>query len=134
MTFVDTFGVPALSFAYLSGLSLLLQQTRWRSLFSPIAAVGQMALTNYILQSLISTLLFYSYGLGLSSKASPLQVVGLTVLIYALQIPFSNLWMRHFHYGPLEWLWRSLTYRRLQPFCRSREETSHKETTVKEHV
>lgn len=134
ITFVDTFGVPALSFAYLSGLSLLLQQTRWRSLFSPIAAVGQMALTNYILQSLISTLLFYSYGLGLSSKASPLQVVGLTVLIYALQIPFSNLWMRHFHYGPLEWLWRSLTYRRLQPFRRSREETSHKEAMVKEHV
>ena len=77
-----------------------------------------MALTNYLLQSVICTLLFYSYGLGLFGKVGHAAGIGLTLVIYLLQIPFSRWWMQRFQYGPAEWLWRSLTYLKLQPMRR----------------
>lgn len=76
----------------------------------PVAAAGRMALTNYLLQSVICTLLFYGYGLGLYDTVGIAQGVGLTVLIWLVQVVLSTLWLARFQYGPMEWLWRSLTY------------------------
>ncbi len=75
-----------------------------------LAAVGRMALTNYVLQSLFMNVLFQSFGLGLWSKLTRWQVFGIVCALFAAQVAFSSLWLRAFAMGPLEWLWRRLTY------------------------
>jgi uncharacterized protein len=113
-------GAPALTFFYVATIVLFVQPEPaggglGLELFSPLAFVGRMALTNYLLQTLICTTIFYSYGFGLYASIGPLAGLGLTVLIYLAQIPFSVQWLRFFRFGPMEWLWRSLTYGKLQP-------------------
>jgi uncharacterized protein len=80
-----------------------------------LAAVGQMALTNYLLQTVLCTTFFYGWGLGWFGYLQPYQLMYVVVVVGALQLLASPLWLRCFRYGPMEWLWRSLTYRRLQP-------------------
>jgi uncharacterized protein len=106
---------PALAFTYISVLLLLWQRPVWKRLLSVLAPVGRMALTNYLLQSLICTTLFYSYGFGLYGKVSPSVGLLLTVAIFLVQIPLSAWWLRRFRFGPMEWVWRSLTYGKPQP-------------------
>jgi uncharacterized protein len=108
-------GAPALCFFYASAIVLLVQKDVWRKRLRPLAAVGRMALTNYLLHSVICTLIFNGYGFGQFGKVGPALGFLLTIVIYAVQIPFSILWLRRFRFGPMEWLWRSLTYGKLQP-------------------
>lgn len=82
---------------------------RW---LQPVANAGRMALTNYITQSVACTLLLYGYGLGWHGKVGIAQGIGLTVLIWVVQVILSCLWLKWFQYGPLEWVWRVLTYGR----------------------
>jgi len=110
-----TFGVPGLCFFYVAVLTLLFRNPAWRGWLAPLGAVGRTALSNYLLQSVICTTIFYSYGLGLYGKVGPALGLALTALIFALQIPLSMWWLRRFRFGPAEWLWRTLTYGRLQP-------------------
>ena len=79
-----------------------------------------MALTNYLMHSIICTTLFLSYGFGLFSKITAWQGVVLTIVIFGIQIYYSKVWLKYFNYGPFEWLWRSLTYGRLMNFRKSR--------------
>jgi uncharacterized protein len=72
-----------------------------------------MALTNYLMQSVICTTIFYSYGGGLYGRVGPLLDLPLAILIYGLQVPFSKWWLSSHRYGPMEWVWRRLTYGRL---------------------
>jgi uncharacterized protein len=74
-----------------------------------------MALTNYLLQSLIGTTLFYGYGLGLAGQMGRLGTMATALLVFAAQAYLSLLWLKRFRYGPMEWLWRNLTYRSRQP-------------------
>jgi uncharacterized protein len=111
----DSIGVPALSLGYASTLALLFLRPEWRSRLHPFGAIGRMALTNYLLQSVICSMIFNSYGLGLYGTMNPLTGLGLTVLIYGLQVPFSVWWLRRYEYGPMEWLWRKLTYGVMRP-------------------
>jgi len=108
-------GAPALSFFYASAILLLFQRSGWRKRLAPLAAVGRTALSNYLLQSIIGTTIFYSYGLGLYGGMGRPAGLALTLLIFALQIPLSLWWVRRFRFGPVEWLWRTLTYGKLQP-------------------
>jgi len=108
-------GAPALCFFYASVIVLLVQKDAWRKRLRPLAAVGRMALTNYLLQSVICTMIFNGYGFGQFGKVGPALGILLTIVIYAVQIPFSVLWLRRFRFGPMEWLWRSLTYGKAQP-------------------
>ncbi len=108
-------GSLALSLFYASSIVLLVQREMWKRWATPFAAVGRVALTNYLLQTLICTTIFYGYGLGLYGKVGALYGFGLSVLIYALQILMSVWWIRRFRFGPAEWLWRTLTYGKLQP-------------------
>lgn len=110
----QTFGAPALSLFYISSLILLAQQATWRQRLAPLAAVGRMALTNYLMHTVICTTLFYGYGLGLYGQVGLALGVLLTLVIYTAQIPLSNWWLARFRYGPMEWLWRTLTYGRWQ--------------------
>lgn len=101
--------------AYASGLVLLAQDPRWHARLLPLAAVGRTALSNYLLQTLICTTIFYGYGLGLYGQIGPAVGIALTLVIFGLQVPLSNWWVKRFRFGPFEWLWRSLTYGKLQP-------------------
>jgi uncharacterized protein len=114
----QTVGAPALSLFYMSSIVLLTQRETWRRLLQPLASVGRMAITNYLLQTVICTTLFYGYGFGLYGQVGIAAGVLLTLVIYAVQIPFSAWWLRRFHFGPVEWLWRSLAYGRWQPMRR----------------
>ena len=111
-------GAPLLMLAYVSILCLLAQNPAWGKRLGVLAPVGQMALTNYLTQSIVCTLIFYGYGLGFLGKMGAAAGIGLTAVIYLLQIPFSHWWMKRFRYGPAEWLWRSLTYLKPQPMMR----------------
>jgi uncharacterized protein len=78
-----------------------------------LAAVGRMALSNYLLQSILCTTLFEGWGLGLFGKLDRFALLGVVASVWVLQLAVSPLWLRRFRFGPAEWLWRSLTYGRL---------------------
>ena len=111
---LETIGNLALSFFYASALILLAQRHAWKSRLAPLAAVGRMALSNYLFQSFVCTIVFYSYGSGLFGKVGPAGGLALSVAIYSVQVPLSLSWLRHFRFGPMEWVWRSLTYAKPQ--------------------
>ncbi len=106
-----TLGSPALGFGYLTGLSLCLTPSVQRHL-RPLAAVGRIALTNHLVQSVMFTLTFYGYGGGLYGEVSPAWSILLALIIFPLQMMLSHWWLRRFRYGPVEWGWRCLTYGR----------------------
>jgi uncharacterized protein len=86
---------------------------RW--LQHALAAVGRTALSNYLGQSLVCTMIFYGHGFGLFGKVERWQQALIVVGVWAVQIVLSLVWLRYLRYGPAEWAWRSLTYWRLQP-------------------
>lgn len=86
---------------------------RW--LTARLAAVGRMALSNYLMQSILCTTLFEGWGLGLFGKLDRSQLLGVVLAIWLLQLTLSSLWLRYFRFGPMEWLWRSLTYWKRYP-------------------
>ncbi len=111
----STFGGVSLAMVYLSSIYLLFH-TRWMQQIGKwVAATGRMALTNYLMQSIICTTLFYSYGFGLYGSINTWQGILLTFAIFVIQLLWSRYWLNRYRYGPLEWLWRSLTYGKRQP-------------------
>jgi uncharacterized membrane protein YeiB len=82
--------LPTLSLGYATGLAVLIQNEAWKHRLRPFAAVGRMALTNYLLQSILCTLFFYHYTTGLYGKVGPAWGLIPTVVLYGLQVPFSN--------------------------------------------
>jgi uncharacterized protein len=107
-----------LSLFYVTTIVLLMEKGKLRCFSRWMSSVGRMALTNYLLHSIICTTLFLPYGFGLFMKINHWQGILISVFIFALQIPFSNWWLGQFRFGPFEWLWRSLTYFRWQPMMK----------------
>ena len=103
---------------YVGLVMLAVQSGRLPALTARLAATGRMALTNYITQSLICTLIFYGHGLGLFERVAAPGRIGIVVAIWALQLAWSPWWLKRFRFGPLEWLWRSATYMKPQPMTR----------------
>lgn len=101
---------------WVGAVMLLYQSAALHALLKPVAAVGRMAFTNYILHTLICTTLFYGFGFGLYGKLSRVQQFEVVLAIWTFQLIVSPIWLRYFRFGPLEWLWRSLTYWKPQPF------------------
>ena len=87
---------------------------RWQALLTRFAAVGRMALSNYLMHSLILTSVFYGYGLGLYGNVPRFGQMGFVAAVLALQLLLSPWWLARFRFGPVEWLWRSVTYWRWQ--------------------
>ena len=118
MSFVSAvgyaFGAPALCLFYVAVLTRLSQSEAWKKRLSPLAAVGRFAISNYLLQSIVCILIFYNYGLGLFGKVGPAAGFALTVGIFAIQIVLSRWWLKRYKFGPVEWVWCSLTYRTKQ--------------------
>jgi uncharacterized protein len=105
-------GVPALALGIAALVTTLWQTAQWQKILGIFAPVGRMALTNYLMQTAICVVLFYGYGFGLFGRFGALAATLLALGIFLFQILFSTLWLRYFNYGPMEWVWRCLTYRR----------------------
>ena len=87
--------------------------TKLRVMLSPLKYVGRMALTNYILQSVIGLVLFTSVGFRLYETLSPFETLVSAILVFIVQVFLSKIWLTYFRFGPLEWIWRCLTYKEL---------------------
>jgi uncharacterized protein len=103
---------------YIGLVMLACKAGLFQRLTAALASVGQMALTNYISHSVVCGFIFYGYGLGLSGQLERYQVYYIVLAIWMFQLISSPIWLRHFRFGPLEWLWRSLTYGKKQPLLR----------------
>jgi uncharacterized protein len=115
---VDFATAPFLSAVYAATLILVYRTAAWQRRLAPLAVVGRMSLSNYLFQSLVGALVFTGYGLSWYGQVGPALGLVLSVVIFAMQIPLSAWWLRHFQFGPAEWLLRSFTYGRLQPMQR----------------
>ena len=100
-----------------TGLVMLLCQRGW--LLRPVAAVGRMALTNYLLQTVICTTIFYGHGLGLFGRVDRAGQLAIVVGVWAFQLAASSVWLRYFAVGPIEWVTRLLVFGRRPGFRRS---------------
>jgi uncharacterized protein len=109
----------AVAFGHIGAVMLIVKSSRLPWLTRTLADVGRMALTSYLGATLICTTLFNGYGFGLFGSLRRHQLYLVVLGIWIAQLVFSCLWLRRFHFGPVEWLWRSLTYWRRQPFARS---------------
>ncbi len=108
-------GSLPLAAGYIGGIMLLARRWPTGLVTRGFAAVGRTAFSNYIFQTVLATSVFYGHGLGLFGQVTRMEALGVVVLIWLVQIPLSMLWLRYFRYGPLEWLWRLLTYRSVPP-------------------
>ncbi|WP_058308172.1 DUF418 domain-containing protein [Gracilibacillus massiliensis] len=109
----DAIGGSASAIFYVLTITFLYPKlTGW---FQLIGSVGKMAFTNYILQSIIGVFIFYSIGLGLYGQLSPFPTLLIGIIVFAIQIVLSHLWLQKFKRGPLEWMWRSLIYKKKLP-------------------
>lgn len=109
------FSRQGVMFGYAAGLLLLLRHPWWRASLSVFAPLGRMALSQYLLQSVVCTWIFNGYGLGLYAKVpTNLCILG-GIAFFALQVWSSRVWLAHYPMGPAEWLWRRMTYATGQP-------------------
>jgi uncharacterized protein len=98
---------------YVLTIVRLAQAPEWQKRFAPMAACGRMPLTNYLGQTLIATTIFYGWGFGFYGKMGPALGLVLAFAIYfVIQVPLSLWWLKRFEFGPLEYVWRTLTYGR----------------------
>lgn len=102
-------GTPTLALGYAAGFTLLWLGAR-RSIAEIAAPAGRMALTNYLMQTVLQSALFLGWGLGLIGKLGLVFILPFAAAIFALQIAYSRWWLSRYRFGPLEWLWRSATY------------------------
>jgi uncharacterized protein len=103
------------SLGIFGGIMLLFKSGWFNWLKKLMQPVGQMAFTNYLMQSFICLVIFYGIGFGMYGKLERYQIYYVVGAIWILEIIWSHIWLRYFRYGPLEWLWRSLTYWKRQP-------------------
>jgi uncharacterized protein len=118
---VFTYGSTALALSYAAGITLLAQSDLGKRLLAPLGAAGRMALTVYIFGSIMFGTLFYGFAFGYAFRLGPAAVTGYAVLFFAILLMFSVWWTRRFRFGPMEWIWRSLTYLKPQPMRLSKQ-------------
>ena len=113
---IRPYTIQALALFYICFIVLLMQSNMLRQLSLPLANVGRLALSNYLLHCLIGTTLFFGYGLALYGRLGIARGEALAILVCGFQMAISSWWLRKFQFGPVEWLWRSITYWKPQPF------------------
>lgn len=107
--------VVPLAMAFASGFALLWILDGWRQRLMKLAPMGRMALTNYLLQTIIAIALFYGIGLGWGTHVSAVAFESIAVGVFIIQVLWSHWWLKRFRFGPMEWAWRSLTYGKVMP-------------------
>ena len=108
-------GRLSIAFGHLGVVMLVVKAGWWRSLSVRLSAVGQMALSNYILHSVITAFLFTGYGFGLYGRLQRYELYYVVAAVWIVNLVVSPIWLRHYRFGPVEWCWRSLTYWKRQP-------------------
>jgi uncharacterized protein len=111
-------GLTPMALAYCAIVALVV--TRRKAWLNGFAAIGRTALSNYLFQSIISIIFFYGIGLGFAFSHGFSFSVLFVLIVFALQILFSSLWLRYFRFGPVEWIWRQLTYGKVIRLKKSR--------------
>ncbi|MFJ7639088.1 DUF418 domain-containing protein [Peribacillus sp. NPDC097225] len=110
-TFIqDYFGGPLLTMFYISAITLLVEKAWAYKLLYPLALVGRMSMSNYLFQSIVCTFIFYSYGCGLYGKVTYTEGFLLMIVVFSIQVLLSFLWMKRFRFGPVEFVWRYVSY------------------------
>ena len=104
---------------YITGFALLFQRSWWNQTLSKLAPFGRMGLTNYVTQSLLGGLVFFSIGLGKLGEIGNLVTLSIALGVICLQMVVSRLWLAQFRFGPMEWIWRCLTKLRLETLRRA---------------
>jgi uncharacterized protein len=103
------------SLGFFGAIMLLYKYGLFKWLFALMRPVGQMAFTNYLMQSILCGLFFYSVGFAMYGQLQRHQVYYVVGIVWLIQIIYSHIWLRYYRFGPFEWLWRSLTYWKRQP-------------------
>jgi uncharacterized protein len=111
-------GRIAVSFGHIGLVMLFCKLNIITFLKRSLAAVGRMALTNYIMHSVICAIIFTGVGFAMFGKLQRYELYYVVAAIWTFQLIVSPVWLKHFRFGPLEWMWRSLTYKKKQPFKR----------------
>jgi uncharacterized protein len=109
---IQTLADSLLTISYIAGIAVLTLSHTWSKLINYLVPAGRMGLTNYLLQSLIMSLIFLDYGLNLKDKLDVLECIIIAVMSMIAQIVLSAWWFQRFKFGPIEWIWRVLTYGR----------------------
>ena len=120
-TFADVWnyvGAVSASVGYAALLILAVKVDALGALGRALAAVGRMAFSNYLFQSVVTSVLFLGWGFGLAGRFDYAEQLGVVAAIWIFQLIVSPIWLARFRFGPAEWLWRSLTYGRRQPMRR----------------
>lgn len=115
LTIYYALGVAPLALTYVGVMMLGFQTNLGSKLLQIVAPVGKMAFTNYIMHSLIGNFVFLGAGLDMMGQVGPVYFTLFGITVFIFQIIFSTLWLNHFQFGPVEWIWRSLTYKKPQP-------------------
>jgi uncharacterized protein len=102
--------VVPLSLAYVSAICLQWIKKKGDSKWKILAPLGRMALTNYLMQTILGIIIYYGVGFGFGGNLGPTIFIPISLGIYVLQIIYSTWWLKYFNYGPFEWIWRMLTY------------------------
>ena len=117
-TLPNYFGSLLVAVAYIATMGLLMKSSLAKLLVTWLAPVGRMALTNYLMQSVICTTIFYGHGFGLFAKVDRVGQIAIVTAIWVFQIALSKIWMNRFRFGPVEYVWRCASYGQLSPLSR----------------
>jgi uncharacterized protein len=117
-TTLYAFAVAPLALSYAATFALLWRHDTWARVLRVFAPAGKMALTNYLSQTVLAVLVFSGFGLGLAGHVGPTWLWVQAIATMTLQTLFSSWWLTRYRFGPMEWVWRSLTYRARQPMSR----------------
>ncbi len=117
--------VAPLALGYAATIALWYLNGRFKPVLQPLRHVGRMALTNYIMQSFFGVFIYYGMGLGLGAKTGPTLFMPIAIAVFCFQVIYSKLWMQYFNYGPLEWIWRMLTYGKILPMIKPATTIAH---------
>jgi uncharacterized protein len=120
-TVFESIGTPLLCLGYVAWITFLFQSRRWQRTLLWLAPIGRTALSNYLLQGVVSMFLFYGIGGGLFMKVSLTTSVAIALGLFAVEAVVSRLWLSRFRYGPVEWIWRQVTYWKRVPLRRNAE-------------
>ncbi|AIF66054.1 hypothetical protein GZ22_05010 [Terribacillus saccharophilus] len=118
----DSIGGPSSALFYLSLITLLSNVPVFSWIAHQLSYVGRMSLSNYLFQSLLMFILFYNVGFGLYATFSLAGFICFVIGVFVIQVVLSRIWFRYFTFGPVEWLWRILTYGKIQPLRKKSEQ------------
>ncbi|MBL0055308.1 MAG: DUF418 domain-containing protein [Chitinophagaceae bacterium] len=121
-TIAYALGVVPLALAYVGLFMLSFQSAAGKKILSVMAPVGKMAFSNYMMHSFIGNFVFLGAGLGYMGQVGPVYYTLFAILVFIFQIILSTVWLNYFHFGPIEWFWRSCTYGKWQPFLKRKTE------------